>query len=342
MTMAGINDDSDRDQISPDHIRDIVYSFRTSRILLTAYELGIFTAVGDGGSTSAEVSTAIGTDERATDRLMNALCAMGLLDKEGGKFSNGELASRYLVEGKPEYMAGLMHSVNLWDSWSTLTEAVRRGRCVPRPDVNDRGQQWLTAFITAMHAREPGVTDRAVAMLDLTGVKRVLDVGGGSGAYSMAFVRAADGIRATVFDLPNVIPLTRRFIEEEGYEDSIETTAGDYTSDDLGSGFDLVFLSSIVHSNPPEANAELVRKCADALNPGGQVVVQDFIVTEDRTGPPRAAIFALNMLVGTEGGDTYTESEVREWMEKAGLSDIIRQDTESGTTQIIGRKAERG
>jgi predicted O-methyltransferase YrrM len=336
------NDGSKSAPLSPDYIRDTIYSFRTSRILLTAYELGVFTALGDDRRTSVQVAEEIKADERATDRLLNALCAMELIEKEDGKFSNGELTSRFLVEGKPEFMSGLMHSVNLWDSWSTLTEAVRRGGAVPRPGVNERGQEWLTAFITAMHARASGTADKIVSQMDLSGVHRVLDVGGGSGAYAMAFVHAADDISATVFDLPNVVPLTSRFIELEGLQEKIDTAAGDYNHDDLGSRFDLVFLSAIVHSNPPDANTVLISKCAGALNPGGQVVVQDFIVSEERTDPPNAAIFALNMLVGTEGGDTYTESEVRGWMEEAGLSDIARFDTDFGTTQITGRKPASG
>ncbi len=326
------------DPPSLESIREWIYAFRESRILLTAYELSVFTALGDEARTSREVSASVGTHERATDRLMNALCAMGLLEKREDRFSNSPLAARYLVDGKPEYMAGLMHSVHLWDNWSILTNAVRTGKPAARPEINDRGQEWFAAFIAAMHERASKQADDIVALLDLEGVSRVLDVGGGSGVYAMAFVRAHEAVRATVFDLPNVILLAQRYIEAEGLSDRIETVIGDYTTDDLGSGFDLVFLSAIVHSNSFDANRELIRKCSDSLNPQGQVVVQDFIISEDRTSPPGAALFSLNMLVSTQAGDTYTESEMRTWMEDTGLSDIIRQDTGFGTTQIIGRK----
>jgi SAM-dependent methyltransferase len=116
------------------------------------------------------------------------------------------------------------------------------------------------------------------------------------------------------------------------------TTSGDYEADELGRGFDLVFLSAIIHSNSERGNRGLLRKCTDALKPEGQLVVQDFIVDEDRRGPPFAVLFALNMLVGTESGDTYTESEVRDWMREASLSNITRKDTEFGTTLLTGRK----
>ena len=153
----------------------------------------------------------------------------------------------------------------------------------------------------------------------------------------MAFVRAKAGLSAVVFDLPNVLPLTASYIERDGLSGQVSTVAGDYLRDDLGGGFDVVFLSAIIHSNSAGENAELIRKCARALRPGGCVVVQDFIMDEERVAPSHGAFFALNMLVGTEAGDTYTESEVSAWMIAAGLSGVSRQGTPFGTSQIVGR-----
>ncbi|HMK38339.1 MAG TPA: methyltransferase, partial [Bacteroidota bacterium] len=127
------------------------------------------------------------------------------------------------------------------------------------------------------------------------------------------------------------------YVEREGLSGSVDTVAGDYLKDDLGKDFDLVFLSAIVHSNSPEENAELILKCARALRPGGAVVVQDFIMDEERVTPLHGALFALNMLVGTASGDTYTEGEVSAWMKGAGLSGVSRQGTPFGTSQIVGR-----
>jgi SAM-dependent methyltransferase len=177
-----------------------------------------------------------------------------------------------------------------------------------------------------------------VASLDLTGVSRVLDVGGGSGAYAMEFARATPALSAVVFDLPNVLPLTAGYLAHAGLGDRVALVAGDYDRDELGSGFDLVLLSAIIHSNSPQANRELVRRSVAALNPSGRLVVQDFIVDEGRTGPPFGVMFALNMLVGTPGGDTYTESEVRRWMSEAGLSSVTRRETGFGTSLLVGRR----
>jgi hypothetical protein len=190
-----------------------------------------------------------------------------------------------------------------------------------------------------MHWRACQHAPRVVASLDLAGVSRVLDVGGGSGAYAMELVRAKPGIAATVFDLPTVLPLTAEYVNQAGLQDRVSLVAGDYDTDDLGHGFDLVLLSAIIRSNSPQGNHDLICKGAAALSPSGQLVVQDFIVDEERIDPPFGVLFALNMLVGTEAGDTSTESEVRLWMLAAGLDSVARRDTPFGTTLIVGRRA---
>jgi SAM-dependent methyltransferase len=327
------------DRDSPQAIMEVASAFMRSRAFLTACELDLFTIVGSGERTSAEVARDLGTDPRATDRLMNVLCMLGFLQKGTGRFRNTSSAGRFLVRGAPEHMGGVMHWVHLWDSWSTLTPAVRKGGSVIAGAVDLRGEAWLRAFIDAMHWRACQHAPDVVASLDLTGVSRVLDVGGGSGAYAMEFVRARPGTLATVLDLPNVLPLTAEYVAKAGFQERVTLVAGDYERDDLGQGFDLVFLSAIIHSNSPEGNRNLIQKGAAALNPSGQLVVQDFVVDEGRGGPPFGVLFALNMLVGTEAGDTYTESEVQRWMLEAGLTRVARQDTPFGTSLIVGRRA---
>jgi SAM-dependent methyltransferase len=323
--------------LSPKPIMELATAFQRSRPLLTAFELGLFTVLNSEARTSADTAAALETDPRATDRLMNALVGLGLLEKHGGRFSNTPMAEAYLVRGRPEYLGGLGHTNHLWDTWSRLTDAVRAGHPAGVDEINDRGDDWLRPFIAAMHSRARQVAGEVVAMLDLDGVSRVLDVGGGSGAYAMAFARAHRGISAVVFDLPNVIPLTRTYIAQEGLSAEVTTSTGDYLTAPLGDSFDLVFLSAVIHSNAADDNRLLFRKAAHALAPGGQLVVQDFLMNEQRDGPVLAALFALNMLVGTPEGDTYTEPEVRAWMAEAGFRSIVRKDTSFGTNLLIGR-----
>ena len=216
---------------------------------------------------------------------------------------------------------------------------MRRGGAPAAGPIDDRGGEWLAAFIEAMHARAAATAPDLARLIDLDGVGRVLDVGGGSGVYSMAFARTRDGVSATVFDLPNVVPLTRQYVAREGLGDRIDTAVGDYTTDPLPGGYDLVFLSAIIHSNSPGQNAALIGKCAAALNPGGRVAVVDFIMDDDRAAPAHGTLFALNMLVATEAGDTYTQREVGAWMTSAGLDDIVHRDTPFGTGLVIGRRS---
>jgi SAM-dependent methyltransferase len=323
--------------LTPKALMELATAFQRSRPLLTAFELGLFTVLNSETRTSQETAEALGTDPRATDRLMNALVALGLLDKEDGRFCNTPLAGSHLVKGRPDYMGGLAHTNHLWDSWSRLTEVVREGHPVGLPETNDRGDDWLRPFIAAMHSRGRQSAAEVVRLIDLDGVARVLDVGGGSGVYAMAFARAGHGVSAVVFDLPNVIPLTRMYIAQEGLSAEVTTAVGDYLTAPLGTGFDIVFMSAVIHSNASDDNRLLFQKAAQALNPGGRLVVQDFLMTEERDGPLMPALFALNMLVGTPEGDTYTESEVRTWMSEAGFKGVERTDTSAGTSLIVGR-----
>ncbi len=320
-------------------LTELALSFQKSRVFLTAYELGVFTAIGAGRKSSAEVAGKLGAAARYTDRLMNALCALGLLKKNGNRFRNTQLSLKYLTSGSPQFMKGIMHNVNMWDTWSGLTQAVRSGRPVAERGINERGREWLEPFIALMHERAAQSATAIVRSLDMSGVSRVLDIGGGSGAYTTAFVKARKGrINATVFDLPNVLSITRRYIKKEGLLSKVTLVAGDYNADDLGKPYDLVFLSAIIHSNSFEQNRRLIQKCAHALRGNGRIVIQDFIMDEDRTSPPSGSFFALNMLVATESGDTYTGSEVKAWLEEAGFVNIIRKNTKFGTALVIGRK----
>jgi SAM-dependent methyltransferase len=189
-----------------------------------------------------------------------------------------------------------------------------------------------------MHFRGIPQAKETADMLELGNTNRVLDVGGGSGVFVFEFIRRNPGMKGVVFDLPAVTPITRKYIEREGFTGRVTTLSGDYLEDDPGSGYDLVFISAVIHINSPDENLSLIERCTKALNPGGQLVILDHIMDEYRTSPAAGAIFALNMLVGTLHGDTYTENEVREWMTASGLKNIHRKDSASGINLMTGIK----
>lgn len=318
-------------------LRNFIYSFQKSRIVLTAFELDIFSVLGDESKTSAEVAKVILTDHRATDRLMNALKAIGLINKTDGLFSNTEITLKFLVKSSPEYLGGLMHSVNLWKSWSNLTECVKKGKRAENKSEFEKDPVTSRAFIAAMHERGSLQADNLMSSLDLRSVNSVIDIGGGSGAYSFAFVKAKENLTATIFDLPGIIPITNDYVQKAKLENKIKTICGNYLTDDFGKGYDLAFLSAIIHINSYEQNLALIKKCFDSLNDHGYIVIQDHVMSADRTSPPEGAIFALNMLVGTEYGDTYTETEIKEWLIEAGFSNYKILPT-TNNSLIISQK----
>ena len=175
-----------------------------------------------------------------------------------------------------------------------------------------------------MHARGKELAPGLARAVGREGVQKVLDVGGGSGVFAMAFVQDNPQGRATVLDLEEVLALTREHVSRAGLEDRFQYLAGDYHTADLGQGYDLVLLSAIVHINSARENRDLIARIHQALAPGGRLAIRDFIMNNDRTGPLFGAVFALNMLVGTEKGDTYTEDEIRGWCLEAGFSRVER------------------
>jgi len=326
--------------MDPKEIREVVMAYQKSRILLTAYELDIFTFIGEKNCNAETVSNALNLNKNAIERLLNALVALKLLEKKNENYSNTRDSLMFLSKNSPAYVGGLMHSNHLWHTWSHLTKVVKTGIAAHDAEINERGEEWLEAFINAMHDRGKKQAPAQIAKIDLQNVESVLDVGGGSGCFTMEFIRRKPGLKSAIFDLPNVIPISKKIIMKEGFSGKIEHYGGDYTSDDLPTGFDLVFLSAIIHSNTPETNQLLVNKCFHSLNPHGKIVIQDWIMNESKTEPVQGAIFSINMLVGVEGGDCYSEREVRTWMKNAGFADISKIVLEAGIGQMIGVKKE--
>ena len=294
--------------------------FQESRVLFTAIELDIFTAVGQG-STATQVAARCQADPRAAEMLLNVLVACELLTKQADVFRNTALSAEHLA-GR-ERMAW-MHMVHLWHSWSTLTDAVRKGSTTLEPNLGARTGEWTEAFIAAMHRNAAERAPRLVQAVGTTGVRRMLDVGGGSGAYSIAFAQAAQDLQADLLDQEPVTRIAYQHIAEAGLTGRVQLRVGDLRSGALGAGYDLVLVSAICHMLGEEENRDLIRRCAAACTPGGRVVIQDFILNDAKTAPKFAAMFSLNMLVGTVRGSDYSESEYTQWMQAAGLRSVQR------------------
>jgi (2Fe-2S) ferredoxin/SAM-dependent methyltransferase len=307
--------------ILPDDLNEMLRGFMSSRAVLTALELNAFTAVGSGAS-AEQVAQKIHADSRAAEILLNVLVSLKLLEKKDGIFHNTPASARFFCEGSPDNARpALLHTVNLWDRWSTLTDAVHAGTAV---SYRSRDSEGVVSFIAAMDRNAKERAASVVTAVGPAGIRRMLDLGGGSGAYSIAFARAISDLHSEILDLAEVVPLTQGHILEAGLSGRVTTRVGDMLRDPLGENYDLILVSAICHMFSVEENRSLFERAYRALAPGGRFVIQDFILEPDKTAPRFAALFALNMLVGTRSGSSYSEPEYTAWLRDAGFSEIRR------------------
>ncbi len=300
----------------------VARAFMRSRVILTAAELDLFTIIQDSFTSVDKIAERCGFDRRALARVLDCLVTFGLLDKKGEVYSLTEEGATYSSKHSESALPMLLHMSRLWVGWSDLTEIVEKGagseRKPPAPmDIADR-----RAFIGAMHVVGRTLSEDIAASLDLSGYLKLLDIGGGSGTYTIAFLKRNPKLKAILFDLKDVIPMARERLLSDGLLERVELIAGDFYHDDLPGGCDLALLSAIIHQNSPEQNLELYRKAYRALDPGGMLLIRDHIMDESRTSPPEGAMFAINMLVNTRGGDTYTFQEVEQGLKEAGFTNV--------------------
>lgn len=297
-----------------------VRGYMLSRVILTAAELDVFTRLADQPVSAGELAPALGVDLRGLTRLLDCLVAHRLLEKEHGRYRvtpDGEC----LASGHPSSILPMVQHLGvIWENWSQLTERVRSGGN-PSPRATggvafERNQQ---SFIGAMHVVARATAASIVTQCDLRPFSRLLDIGGGSGAYTIAFLQENPSLRAVLFDVPGVIPIAENTVTQAGLRDRVAFVPGDFYKDELPPGCDVALLSAIIHQNSPQQNRDLFAKIHRALEPGGALLIRDHIMNEWRTAPPDGTLFALNMLVNTPGGDTYTFAEVEEALRSAGF-----------------------
>jgi ubiquinone/menaquinone biosynthesis C-methylase UbiE len=306
----------------PDIVHE-VRSFMKSRVILSAAELDFFSRL-DGKFISAEdLADMLGLDIKGTTRVLDCLVTFDLLKKEKNRYHTTEKGS-YLSSKNPESVLPMINHMNaIWENWSRLTDIVKNGtKPNIRPVVDSEAKKDRHAFIGAMHVAARRISKKIAEAYDLSTFKNLLDIGGGSGAYTIAFLNKNPNLNAVIFDLEGVIPITKERIAETGFQDRVRFLTGNFYEDDLPGGCDLALLSAIIHQNSPQQNLVLYQKIFHALVPGGKLIIRDHIMDESRTNPPVGALFALNMLVNTPAGDTYTFNEVKDTLQAAGFTDI--------------------
>lgn len=322
--------------------------FSPARIILTAVELRMFETLADS-NTASDVSMALGTDLRATERLMDALVALEVLQKENSQYHIAHELKTALSPGPESILPSLRHRMHLWNSWSRLTTKVREGQDVSLPydyEQGERPAEQVADFIGAMEVAARNQAGPTTDALKLDGVATLLDIGGGPAVYAEQFVRANPELNVWVLDLEEVCTLAANRLEGNPLKERINFISGEARSvaeekvlaPVENMGYEVVFMSNLIHSMSPEQILLLFRRSLGWLAPGGRLVLKDFLLDESRTQPNGAAVFAINMLVNTPGGNSYTWGECRQWLSKAAaqlgreidVSELELDDQRSG------------
>ncbi|OPY92676.1 MAG: Demethylspheroidene O-methyltransferase [Syntrophaceae bacterium PtaU1.Bin231] len=311
------------DRKGPNDILRMARGFMESRILLSGAELDLFTLLQHTPLGVEEAARKTGAEPRRLAILLDALAAMGLLVKSGDTYRTADDMVPLLSADSPRSVLPMvLHMVHIWNRWSGLTRILTSGD-VPSSGENLFGDpRELRAFIGAMNVVAEPMAPGIIEAVAPGRAKRLLDVGGASGTYTIAFLRATPGMKATLFDRPGVIEMARERIRAAGLLDRVDLVAGDFYRDEFPPGHDLAFLSAIIHQNSPAENRDLFGKVFRALEKEGRAVVRDHIMEPDRTRPKEGAIFAVNMLVATSGGGTYTYDEIAQWLRETGFDRV--------------------
>jgi SAM-dependent methyltransferase len=334
--------------LTPVPLMQIATGFWAFKTLAAAHELDLFTRLAGGAETTAEeLAHELDIDERPAEMLLTGCASLGLLERGDRGYRNTALSERFLVRGTPYYFGGLvtMFDRRLYPGWEKLTEAIRTNRPTTWDPQRERSMferedpALLETFWEAMHSLS-GFTARTLGdAIDLNAATRLLDVGGGSGAFAIELCRCYPSLSATVFDLPHVIDIAADRIAAAELRDRIAVHGGDFFADPLPSGHDVHVYSMIMHDWNQEHDRLLLRKSFDALPSRGVIIISELLVDDDKSGPAAAALMSLNMLIETEGRN-YTASEYTAWLKGAGFVEprTVRFEASGANGAVIARK----
>lgn len=332
-------------KLSGKAIMDMVRGFQPSCIAIAGAELDVFTILHAKPKTAAQTARRIKGDLRATVVLLDALAGSGLLDKGSGRdpvYRVPPAVAGVLTETGAQSMLGMArHLGNCLRHWGQLASVVRRGRpATRRPSVRGAGGD-LVSFIRAMHEVSEPMAGPLIGSLGPVEFTHLLDLGGASGTWTIPFLRLHPAAHATIFDQPEVIPMARRMMKKVGLADRVRLVPGSYNRDDLPGGADLAWVSAIVHQNSRAQNRAMFAKVFAALEPGGRILIRDIVMEPSRTRPVGGALFAVNMLVGTPGGGTFTFDELREDLAAAGFVRAKYLRRGEGMDSVVGAAKPR-
>ncbi|MDA1099032.1 MAG: methyltransferase [Proteobacteria bacterium] len=325
-------------------LQTMVKGFWESAALMSGVELGLFTAISQGRKTITSAAAAMGIEGENAERLMTALTAMKLLQRDGDSFSNAPDVERFLVQGAPSYAGPwMLFGKPQWNEWGNLTAHLRQPKAAQK--VLGKYDDSFTvararAYHEATYSIGMGAARRFHRQVDLTGRRRIMDLGGGSGCYCITAANAYPEITAVVLDLPSVVVVTREFIAENNVESRVAAEACDFTADPLPNDADVAIMASNLPQYSREIIAGVVQRVHDGLLPGGEFHLIGEILDDDRRGPIGPALWGLSEAVSESTGLAHSEADVIGYLANAGFRDVTATEFIPGTlTRITGHKA---
>ncbi len=291
--------------------------------LQTGVRLELFTLLSEKEMTLSEICAALDTDERGTELLLNALAGMRLLVKEGTNYKNTPFSLEYLTKPSVSYMGHIiLHHHHLLDGWAQLDLAVKNGNPVKRRSYGDDIER--ESFLKGMYNVAMNSAPLVARQINLSGRKRLLDLGGGPGTFAIHFCLNNPDLQAIIFDRATTEPVARETVANFKLQQRIDFTPGDFTQDQITRGpYDVAWLSHILHSNDINTCQKILKAAIGVIEPGGLLFIHDFILDNNKNAPEYAAIFALNMLINNPGR-TYSEGEITTMLENGGARKVHR------------------
>lgn len=330
-------------QVTPERIMQMTWSYAVPLILEAAIRHRVFDVLEGGAKTLPEVAAATSASERGLAGIMNVLVGLDLLSKEGEAYALTAESSTFLVSTKPSFYGGILRhaSQQLIPSWLRLTEVVASGRPANAVNQQGSGTEFFQQFVNDIFPMSyPAAEDLAHYLrLDLmSGPVSVLDLAAGSGVWGIALAQSAPQARVRAVDWHDVLTVTRGTAGRFGLADRFSFAGGDLLEAEFGSGHTVATLGHILHSEGEERSRKLLAKTFEALAPGGTIAIAEFLVNADRTGPVNGLIFAVNMIVNTDRGDTYSFEEISEWLREAGFVEARTLASRGPSPLILANK----
>ena len=328
----------------PSHIINLASAFYGSNVLFTASDLGIFGYLAKcQQATSEEVAAALSMDSRGTRLLLDGCVALGLLAKEGLIYRNTQESAIFLAPGSPgDLSQAIRYNRDVYAAWGRLADLVRTGQPVERPQIHlGEDLSRTRTFVLSMHGRAMGIGRAVVPSLDLAGRKRLLDIGGGPGTYSVLIAQANPEISCAVIDLPPVAAIASELIQQQGMAARVKTLPGDYRTASFPEGNDAVIIFGVLHQESEESARDILRRACSALVPGGVIYVMDMMTDPSRTAPAFSALFAINMALTAEHGWVFSDADLKSWLEDTGFTDFSVKPVPPPMPHWIARATKR-